>query len=168
PNVLALNIRGKLLESMAFLGGLVIVCGFLLFWFYRLTNRWMPNMAPEGLLRRSPSHGTHAVPLVSFILTILYLPLSTVSVHAITWSSDFWPVDNPYRNGSNHTNVEPLGPPSVFRDPLDFCWTTTMKKDEINYAPAVVIVGILTLIFVDNSLVPVSSREDHQKESAKS
>jgi hypothetical protein len=26
---------------------------------------------------------------------------------------------------------------------LDFCWTTTMRKDEINYAPVIVIVASL-------------------------
>jgi hypothetical protein len=83
PNVLALNLGGKLLESMTFLGILTFVCGGLLFWFHRLTSRWMPNVAPEGLISRSPSYGTRAVPFISFVLTVLYLPLSTISIHAI-------------------------------------------------------------------------------------
>ncbi|CAE6445855.1 unnamed protein product [Rhizoctonia solani] len=147
PNVLALNFGGKLLQSITFLGILTVTSGGLLFWFYKLTNRWSPNAAPEGLLSRDPARGTHAIPLVSFVLTVLYLPLSTISVHAITWSSDFWPVENPYINAEN-ADLKPLGPSSVFHDPLDFCWTTTIQQDEINYAPVAVILGIVTLIFM--------------------
>ncbi|QRW03458.1 hypothetical protein RhiLY_02457 [Ceratobasidium sp. AG-Ba] len=147
PNILALNLGGNLLESVAFLCALAVVSAALLFWFHRLTSRWKPNVAPEGLLHRDASYETHAVPFVSFVLTLLYLPLSTIAVHAITWSSDFWPVENPYLN-TTQPNLVPLGPPSIFRDPLDFCWTTTMKKDEINYAPAAVIMGLLTVIFM--------------------
>ncbi|KAG8679292.1 hypothetical protein FRC08_017070, partial [Ceratobasidium sp. 394] len=83
PNVLALNVGGNPMESMAFLGVLTVVCGGLLFWFHRLTSRWKPNVMPEGLIGRGPSHGTHTVPFVSFVLTMLYLPLSTISVHAV-------------------------------------------------------------------------------------
>ncbi|KAG8691132.1 hypothetical protein FRC11_006552 [Ceratobasidium sp. 423] len=147
PNVLALNFGGKLLQSISFLGILMTISGGLLFWFYKLTNRWSPNAVPEGLLSRDPARGTRAIPFVSFLLTVLYLPLSTVSVHAITWSSDFWPVENPYIS-TQDPDLKPLGPSSVFHDPLDFCWTTTMEKDEINYAPVAVILGILTLIFM--------------------
>ncbi|KAH7318861.1 hypothetical protein B0J17DRAFT_773208 [Rhizoctonia solani] len=147
PNVLALNFGGKLLQSITFLGVLTIVSGGLLFWFYKLTGRWSPDATPEGLLSRDPARGTRAIPFVSFILTVLYLPLSTLSIHAITWSSDFWPVENPYIK-SETPDLQPLGPSSEFHDPLDFCWTTTMRKDEINYAPVAVVLGILTLIFM--------------------
>ncbi|CAE6475333.1 unnamed protein product [Rhizoctonia solani] len=150
PNVLALNFGGKLLQSILFLGILTAISGCLLFWFHRLTARWSPNATPEGLLSRDPARGTRAVPLVSFALTVLYLPLSTISVHAITWSSDFWPVENPFvgYNGTKTPDLQPLGPSSVFHEPLDFCWTTTMRKDEINYAPAAVVLGVLTLMFM--------------------
>ncbi|CAE6405463.1 unnamed protein product [Rhizoctonia solani] len=147
PNVLALNFGGKLLQSITFLGILTILSGGLLFWFYKLTGRWSPDATPEGLLSRDPARGTRAVPFVSFILTVLYLPLSTISVHAITWSSDFWPLENPYIK-SETPDPQPLGPSSEFHDPLDFCWTTTMRKDEINYAPVAVVLGILTLMFM--------------------
>ncbi|KAF8751875.1 hypothetical protein RHS01_08294 [Rhizoctonia solani] len=150
PNILALNFGGKLLQSISFLGVLTMVSGGMLFWFQRLTARWLPNATPEGLLSRDPARGTHATPLVSFVLTVLYLPLSTISVHAITWSSDFWPVENPFisYNGTEMPDVQPIGPSSVYHGPLDFCWTTTMRKDEVNYAPVAVTLGILTLVFM--------------------
>jgi hypothetical protein len=164
--VLALNFGGKLLQSIAFLSVLTVISGGLLIWFHKLTSRWASDAAPEGLLSRDPSRETRAIPFVSFALTVLYLPLSTISVHAIvslcssdlirpfnmlqTWSSDFWPIDNPYTglDGTQRPEIPPLGPSSVFRDPHDFCWTTTMRKDEINYAPAAIILAIFTLIFV--------------------
>ncbi|KAF8595614.1 hypothetical protein BDV93DRAFT_501109 [Ceratobasidium sp. AG-I] len=147
PNILALNFGGKLLQSITFLSILTILSVILLAWFYRLTNRWMPDVAPEGLLTRSLSRGTKAVPFVSLVLTVLYLPLSTISVHAIIWSSDFWPVDNPYLNldSTQQPDLSPLGPSSIYRDPLDFCWTTTMRRDEVNFAPGAVILGVFTL-----------------------
>ncbi|KAF8704628.1 hypothetical protein RHS03_05839, partial [Rhizoctonia solani] len=156
PNILALNFGGKLLQSISFLGVLTMVSGGMLFWFQRLTARWLPNATPEGLLSRDPARGTHATPLVSFVLTVLYLPLSTISVHAITWSSDFWPVENPFisYNGTEMPDVQPIGPSSVYHGPLDFCWTTTMRKDEVNYAPVAVTLGILTLVKTIRSSLP--------------
>jgi len=69
-----------------------------------------------------------------------------MAVHVITWSDDLWPVPNPYLNSTtNPPTVVPLGPSDQFRDPLDFCYTTTMKKNEINFAPAVFIMAIIIL-----------------------
>ena len=58
---------------------------------------------------------------------------------------ELWVIPNPY---TDSTVVAPLGPPSEFRDPTDFCWTTTIKQKEVNFAPISVILLITTLIAV--------------------
>ena len=85
---------------------------------------------------------------ISFLLTALYLPLSTMAVHVLVWSDDLWVVPNPYvyANGTyinGPPQVSSLGPADQFRDPLDFCWTTTMQKNEVNYAPVVIIIALI-------------------------
>ena len=58
-------------------------------------------------------------------------------------------VPNPYLNATSLPPVvEPLGPPDQYRDPLDFCWTTTMKRNEVNFAPVVVICGLIVMASV--------------------
>jgi hypothetical protein len=87
--------------------------------------------------------------VVTFLLTIIYLPLSTMAVHVLVWSSDLWATPNPYTNAATFPPVvPPLGPTSEYRDPLDFCWTTTMKRNEINYAPALVIISLFVVVSV--------------------
>ncbi|ELU39241.1 hypothetical protein AG1IA_06731 [Rhizoctonia solani AG-1 IA] len=78
----------------------------------RLTARWLPNATPEGLLSRDPARGTHATPL--------------------TWSSDFWPVENPFisYNGTEMPDVQPIGPSSVYHGPLDF-WESSLPAVEV-------------------------------------
>ena len=72
-----------------------------------------------------------------------------MAVHVIAWSDDLWAVPNPYLNSTtNPPAVAPLGPPDQFRDPLDFCYTTTMNKNEINFAPVIIIMAIIILAAV--------------------
>ena len=86
---------------------------------------------------------------VTFTLMVLYLPLSTMALHVVIWSSDLWVVPNPYIDATSLPPVpEPLGPPEQYRDPLDFCWTTTMKRNEINFAPAVFICALISIAMV--------------------
>ena len=86
---------------------------------------------------------------MSLVLTVLYLPLSTMAMHVVVWSDDLWVVPNPYTNVTvNPADLPPLGPPAEFRSPLDFCYTTTMKRNELNYAPILVILALLSLIGV--------------------
>ena len=86
---------------------------------------------------------------MSFVLTVLYLPLSTMSMHVLVWSDDLWVVPNPYTNSSvNPPDLPPLGPADEFLGPLDFCYTTTMKRNELNYAPVLVILAVTSLIGV--------------------
>ena len=88
---------------------------------------------------------------VCFMLSVLYLPLSTIVTHALVWSDDFWAVPNPYVNATTNPPVlPPLGPPEEFHDPLDFCYTTTMKRNKVNFAPVIVVVSAIAFTLVSN------------------
>jgi hypothetical protein len=124
------------------------LAGLLLYYFHISTAFTITQDVVEGL--QAPQTGSGwGLLIVSFVLTILYLPLSTIAVHALVWSEDFWVVANPYVNAtSNPPEVPPLGPTSEFRPPLDFCYTTTMKLTEVNAAPAIVIMAAFVFAFV--------------------
>jgi hypothetical protein len=122
--------------------------GLLLYGFHVSTSPCKRYARFEGFQRADRRSGRSTV-ITSFLLTIIYLPLSTMAVHVISWSDDLWAVPNPYLNSTtNPPTVAPLGPSDQFRDPLDFCYTTTMNKNEINFAPAIIIMAILILTAV--------------------
>jgi hypothetical protein len=124
------------------------LAGLLLYAFHVSTIPCKRYSLLEGFQEPDRSRGRSTI-ITSFLLTIIYLPLSTMAVHVVTWSDDLWAVPNPYINSSTSPPViAPLGPSDQFRDPLDFCYTTTMKRDEINFAPVVVILAIMTLYAV--------------------
>lgn len=176
PNILALNPSSSLLQSIVFLLLFMAIAALLLYYFYIATNALRPKDLIEGFQApqstassrsiftrifhpfstpkpvskpsSKPSSGWDIL-LVTFFLTFLYLPLSTIAVHALVWSSDFWVVPNPYTNATSYPPVvQPLGPADEFRDPLDFCYTTTMKRNEVNWAPVVVILSGACFVFV--------------------
>jgi hypothetical protein len=120
----------------------------LLYYFNRCATRCDRYNAVEGL--RPISRGNRwGLVVVSFLLTLIYLPLSTMAVHVLVWSQDLWVVPNPYVNATSSPPVLPaLGPPEQFRDALDFCWTTTMKRNEINLAPLVVLIAAAVFVSV--------------------
>jgi hypothetical protein len=132
----------------------MIISGGLLYRFYTATAHYSPNAFREGLQARQPP-SSWSIIAASFALTVLYLPLSTIAVHGLFWSSDFWVVPNPYTNDTvTLADLPTLGPSSIYRDPLDFCFTTTMRRDEVNYAPVIVVMSAITFIFVSiHSLV---------------
>jgi len=151
PNILALNFATTLVQSLIFLVIFMGLAGLLLYAFHTSTAPCKRYSSLEGFQRPDRSSGRSIV-ITSFLLTVVYLPLSTLAVHVITWSDDLWAVPNPYLNSTtNPPVVAPLGPPDQFRDPLDFCYTTTMKKNEINFAPVVVIAAIMILFAVRES-----------------
>jgi hypothetical protein len=137
------------------------IAALLLFFFHRWTSDSTGFGVIEGLRPHKPTGGWGLV-FNTFLLTVIYLPLSTMAVHVLVWSQDLWVVPNPYINATSFPPVVPaLGPPDQFRDPLDFCWTTTMKRNDLNFAPIFVIfalfvflsVGILLLADYTNHLV---------------
>ncbi|KAG5647947.1 hypothetical protein DXG03_006981 [Asterophora parasitica] len=67
-----------------------------------------------------------------------------MAVHVLVWSQDLWVVPNPYANATSFPpDVPPLGPSSEYRDAMDFCWTTTMKRNQVNYAPIVIVLAAI-------------------------
>ncbi|KAF8585532.1 hypothetical protein K439DRAFT_1560810 [Ramaria rubella] len=148
PNVLALNLSYTLVESFILLIVLMSCSGLLLYYFHVSTTRIALASTREGLQGQDTS-SSWGIIFASFVLTLIYLPLSTITVHALLWSQDFWVIPNPYLNATSlPPSLPPLGPSSEFRDPLDFCYTTTMNKNEINFAPAVVALAALTFVFL--------------------
>jgi hypothetical protein len=94
----------------------------------------------------------------TFLLTVIYLPLSTLAVHVVVWSQYLWVVPNPYINATSNPPILPLlGPPDEFRDPLDFCWTTTMRRNEINWVPVFLLISLTVIVFVSQAHSPFSS-----------
>jgi len=148
PNILALNIPTKLKQSLVFLIVLMVICGILLYRFYLLTGEYCTRFLKEGRQSRQPPPSWSTI-IVTFLLIVLYLPLSTIAMHGILWSSDFWVVENPYTSDNfDLSSMQPLGDPAIWRDPLDFCYTTTMRKDQGNWAPLVVVLCAITFFFV--------------------
>ncbi|KDQ13737.1 hypothetical protein BOTBODRAFT_111078 [Botryobasidium botryosum FD-172 SS1] len=144
PNILALS--PTVLPSLTLYTLLLIISLSLLTYFHFATrNILRTHLAREGIQGKPVGNGWGIV-MSSFALTVVYLPVGTISLHAIIWSSDFWPVANPYT--SSTFPPAPLGPSSEFRGPLDFCYTTTMKKDEFNFAPFVVILSLAAFLSV--------------------
>jgi hypothetical protein len=149
PNVLALNWASTTVQTLAFLLGFLVLCSVLLYLFRRVTAKFAELQALEGL-QSPPAGGIGRVALpVTFVLVVLYLPVSTLAIRVLTWSEDLWAVPNPYANvTTTPVVIPPLGPMNEFRDPLDFCWTTTMRKDQINWAPALVSLALILTAMV--------------------
>jgi hypothetical protein len=152
PNVIALNFQTSIFGSLVVLMVLMGIAAAFLWYFYRATAHCDRYHAVEGL--EVVSHGSKwGLVIVTFILTVLYLPLSTLAVHILVWSEDLWVVPNPYINAtSNPPILPPLGPPDQFRDPLDFCWTTSMKRNEVNFAPVVMVVSVVVISSVSETV----------------
>jgi hypothetical protein len=121
----------------------------LLYHFYRSISLCDRYNVIEGLQQPELKGKRWGIVVVTFLLTVIYLPLSTMAVHVLVWSQDLWIIPNPYVNATSYPPVvPPLGPASEFKDPLDFCWTTTMKRNEVNYAPVVIIISSLVFLSV--------------------
>lgn len=131
----------------------MVITFILLYIFYRYSRQCELYKSQEGLQASTTRNSRWGLVIVTFLLTLFYLPLSTMAVHVLVWSSDLWVVPNPYLNATSFPpSVSPLGPSNVYLDPLDFCWTTTMKRNEINFAPLLVIVAFITILSVSAQL----------------
>jgi hypothetical protein len=149
PNVLALNFASTIVQSLILLLVFLTISTGLLYYFRRVTNRCAELQHLEGLQTAEPREYGRMTIVVTFLLTVIYLPVSTMAVHVLVWSSDLWVVPNPYVNATTiPPKLAPLGPSEAWRDPLDFCYTTTMRKDEINWSPVLVIVALVVSAMV--------------------
>lgn len=152
PNILAFNFTTNLLNSTIYLAVVSVMAAVLMFLFIRWTAPCTHYRNYEGFMHDKQSSGW-GIHIVTFLLTAMYLPVSTLAVHMIVWSDDLWVVANPYTNATtNPPLVSPLGPTDEYRDPLDFCWTSTMKLNEFNYAPLVITVSIVVFFGVSRAL----------------
>ena len=148
PNILALNFAKTAMGALIYLLVLMFITLALLFYMLYVTKEATRLQIQEGFQPPTVPGGL-GIMLVTFVLMVLYLPLSTMALHAVIWSAELWVVPNPYINATSLPPIlEPLGPPEQYRDPLDFCWTTTMKRNEINFAPAVVICALIVIATV--------------------
>lgn len=121
----------------------IAITAILMRKFHQFSRQCSRDGIVEGLYRPPVQSRRWVLISVSFLLVVLFLPLSTISLHVIVWSEDLWVVPNPYVNATVFPPIlPPLGPPEEFKDPLDFCWTSTMKKNDINWAPVLVIVSM--------------------------
>ncbi|KAJ7225550.1 hypothetical protein GGX14DRAFT_421095 [Mycena pura] len=146
PNILALNFASTLNQSLLFLLLFLTLAMVLLYLFRRASSNYDRYRVVEGLQQADSPHSRTALVTITFLLSAIYLPLSTMAVHVLVWSSDLWAVSNPYTNATTFPPVvPPLGPSSQYRDPLDFCWTTTMMRNEVNYAPVLVILSLFVI-----------------------
>lgn len=146
PNVLALNFGTTLLQSILPLILFTAIAFGLLYIFYRYSRNCEHYNSIEGHQSMGTRSSQWGLVIVTFLLTVIYLPLSTMAVHVLVWSQDLWVVPNPYTNATSFPPIVPtLGPSNVYRDPLDFCWTTTMDRNQVNYAPFLVIIAIVTV-----------------------
>lgn len=158
PNVLALNFAKTAMGALIYLLVLMFITLTLLFYMLRVTKEASRLQIQEGFQPPTVPGGL-GIMFVTSVLMVLYLPLSTMALHVITWSADLWVVPNPYINATSLPPVlDPLGPPEQYRDPLDFCWTTTMKRNEINFAPAVVVCALIVVATVRSTTYGFSER----------
>ena len=151
PNILALNFASVIVQSLVLMIIFMTLSTALLYYFYRTTVQCDRYNSIEGLQQTETKGRQWGLMIVTFLLTILYLPLSTMSIHVLVWSEELWAIPNPYKNATTFPPVlPPLGPPNIFRDTLDFCWTTTMKRNEVNFAPIVVVLAGFTFFLVSD------------------
>lgn len=70
--------------------------------------------------------------LIVMSLSVLYIPLGKLAFDAIVWNVDYWPLDAQSKAVGADISPHP-GNANMWRDPLDFCYTTTMRRDEFNW-----------------------------------
>ena len=162
PNVLALNFASAVAQPLIFLVIFMAIAAGLLYHFYRSTCHYDRYNTAEGLRLPDWNGSRWSLVIVTFLLTVIYLPLTTMAIHVLVWSQDLWVVPNPY-NGTTPLPpvLPPLGPASEYRNPLDFCWTTTMKKNQVNYAPVVIVMSVVVILFVRHTMLAPSDYLDH-------
>lgn len=154
PAVLGFDLVSVFGYAVIFFVVWIIITALALWRFWLMTKAHNPNKTVEGYdsqgwIYKSASRGTRfANTCLVFVLGLLYLPLSKLAIDALVWSSDFWPVPNPYKGGiDDPVPGALLGDPDIWHAPLDFCYTTTMRKDAFNWAYIILPMAVLTIVF---------------------
>ncbi|KAG0348630.1 hypothetical protein BG004_004661 [Podila humilis] len=147
PALLSLDLPRAFGFGMIFLV-LFCIVAFAALYTFKIMTRTDPNDDIEGLevsswSLRSKKQRLETISIV-FLLTTLYLPLAKLSFDALVWSDTMWPVKNPYK-AMDFPTLEPLGPSGIYRDPSDFCYVTSMKIQDLNFAWVILPLAIFTL-----------------------
>ncbi|KAF9436637.1 hypothetical protein BGZ76_003398 [Entomortierella beljakovae] len=147
PAVLSFDFPRALGYGMVFLMLFALVC-FIALYTFKIMTRADPNDDIEGLevsswSLRSKKQRIETISIV-FLLTTIYLPLAKLSFDALVWSDTMWPIKNPYKT-ADFPDLEPLGPSGIYRSPSDFCYVTSMKIQDLNFAWAIIPLAIFTL-----------------------
>ncbi|CAO1636815.1 unnamed protein product [Sympodiomycopsis kandeliae] len=114
----------------------ITACG--LFWFWKRSSAYDPNKDIQGYegqpyIFRSAKRGNKAANVfMTFMLTSLYMPLSKIAVDALVWSSDYWP------SADSQATRDQQG--------MAFCYTTTVQKDQFNFAWLILPAAGLTVL----------------------
>lgn len=66
-----------------------------------------------------------------------------MSLNALVWSDSFWPVTNPYNN--TDFPIFEKSSSDTMRDPSDFCYVTSMNKEDLNFSPVIIAVALITI-----------------------
>lgn len=165
PAVISLDFVSAFGHAIIWLWVFTLVAFFAVYELWRFTGKWSGVLhlqcdPGEGLDR--DGSGTAVCPTgwrnsrhykmgITFLASALYLPLSKLAIGAMAWTSDFWPVPNPYLTTDNPVFV-PLGDPTVFYAPDAFCYKTTMLIPSgihnFNWAYVILPVAISTLFWL--------------------
>ncbi|PWN32852.1 uncharacterized protein FA14DRAFT_110116, partial [Meira miltonrushii] len=146
PSFVALNFVSVFGAAVILLLIFTGIAALLLISFWRMTKRYNPNRTLQGFASQpwifrtlKPADGTHTAEIrfanvsVVMSLTVLYIPLSKLSVDALVWSSDYWPTHN--RASTTTPNIEGM------------CYKTNTDPDQFNWAFVIIPVAALTVIF---------------------
>lgn len=163
PSFMALNFVSVFGAAIILLLTFTGIVALLLISFWRMTKRYNPNRTLQGFSSQpwifkplNPTDGKHEAHLrvekgqkvnpwrstvwtkfanvsVVMLLTVLYIPLSKLSVDALVWSSDYWPTHN--QASTTKPNVEGM------------CYKTNTDPDQFNWAFVIIPVAAITVIF---------------------
>jgi hypothetical protein len=70
-----------------------------------------------------------------------------MSLDTLVWSDSLWPVKNPYLPNVDFPDFESMIDVGndALRNPKDFCYVTSMNKNEVNLSPLIIAFGVLNL-----------------------
>lgn len=139
PSFLALDFVSLFGKALLWLCIYLLLALLLLWRFWRFTRAADPNRTVEGFgsqpwLFTSQRMGSKlANILVVFTLSVLYIPLSKLALDTLTWQADFWPADAQAALAAG-VAASHIGSSETMRASDDFCWSTTLQRDEFNFA----------------------------------
>jgi hypothetical protein len=151
PSFLALDFVSLFGKALLWLCIFLSIALLLLWRFWRTTRTLNPNYSIEGFgsqpwLFTSQRMGSKlANILVVFTLSVLYIPLSKLALDTLTWQADFWPAD---AQAALATGVPALRTDAseTTRGTDDFCWSTTLQRDEFNFAWLLMPLAAITML----------------------